>query len=138
MRDPHGYDMARKATWQCHAGPRERLHGTKVALTHGRATRVHADARVAPRGRESGWQVMDPRVSGPRLDSWGGNANVLFSPTFYTYQILPFPPSGTMFPFNLFFAGHVVEQWSLDAVVSTMTRRSRGLGSTRSPSKHMC
>ena len=60
--------MARKATWQRHADPRERLRGTEVARTRGRATRVHADAQVAPRRMRgaSGWQVMGPRVSGPR------------------------------------------------------------------------
>ena len=61
-RDPRGCDMARKATWQGHAGPRERLRGAKVARTRGKATRVHADARVVPRGRESGLRVMGPRV----------------------------------------------------------------------------
>ena len=50
VRDPRGCDMARKATWQCHADPREHLHGAKLAWTRGRATRVHAEARVAPRG----------------------------------------------------------------------------------------
>ena len=29
-RDPRGCDVARKATWQSHAGPRERLHGAEV------------------------------------------------------------------------------------------------------------
>ena len=29
-RDPLGCDMARKATWQSHAGPRERLCGVQV------------------------------------------------------------------------------------------------------------
>ena len=43
---------------------------------------------------------MGPRVSGPRLDSWGGKANALFRPTLYTRQIPSFPPCGTMFPFN--------------------------------------
>ena len=46
------------------AAPRERLRGVKVAQTRGRTTQVHADAPVAPRGRESGWQEMGPRVSG--------------------------------------------------------------------------
>ena len=107
-------------------GPTKRLCGTKVARTRGRASRVHANARVAPRGRDSGWQVMGPRVSGPRLDSWGGNANALFCPIFYTYQIPSFPPCGTMFHVNLFFPGHVVEQGALDDIVWIKAHRSRG------------
>ena len=46
--DPRGCIMARKATWQRHADPREPLCGAEVAWTRSRATRVHADARVAP------------------------------------------------------------------------------------------
>ena len=49
MRDPRGCDMARKATWQHHADPR-----AKVAQTRGKATRVHANARVAPCGSVKG------------------------------------------------------------------------------------
>ena len=33
-RDPRGCDVARKATWQTHTGPRERLHGTEVTRVH--------------------------------------------------------------------------------------------------------
>ena len=47
---PRRCDMACKVTWQRHADPCERLHGTELARTRGRATRVHADARVAPHG----------------------------------------------------------------------------------------
>ena len=35
------------------AAPRERMPGTEVVWTLGRATRVHADARVAPCGMKS-------------------------------------------------------------------------------------
>ena len=42
---------------------------------------VHADARVAQRGR-GGWQVKGPRVSGPSLDSRGGNAHALRRPPY--------------------------------------------------------
>ena len=38
--------------WQGHASPRGCLGGTEVAQMCGRATRVHMDARVAPRGSE--------------------------------------------------------------------------------------
>ena len=54
------------ATW--HARPREPargLGGSEIARMHGRATQVHADARVVPRGMGGGWQVKGPRVSGP-------------------------------------------------------------------------
>ena len=53
-RDPRECDTACKATWQSRTSPR----GTQVAHKwRGRvaeATRVHADARVAPRGRGAG------------------------------------------------------------------------------------
>ena len=77
------------------AAPRGSTRGG--GRTRGKAMRVHVEAQVAPRGRVRGWQVMGPQVSGPRLDSWGGNANALFRPTFYTYHFLSFSPCGTMF-----------------------------------------
>ena len=52
-RDPHGWDLACKATWQSHASPHGRLGGANEARTRGKATRVHADAWVAPRGMNS-------------------------------------------------------------------------------------
>ena len=33
-RDPCGCDVARKATWQSHADPREHLHGADVTRVH--------------------------------------------------------------------------------------------------------
>ena len=45
--------MVRKATWQRHVDPHERLCGADVARTRGRATRVHADARVVSSGMRS-------------------------------------------------------------------------------------
>ena len=33
-RDPCGCDMARKATWQSHTNPHERLHGAEVTHVH--------------------------------------------------------------------------------------------------------
>ena len=53
--DPRGCKMTPKATWQCHADPREHLRGVDVARTRGKATRAHADARVTPRGTRSDW-----------------------------------------------------------------------------------
>ena len=46
-------------------------------------------------------------VSGPRLDSWGGIANALFCPTFYTWQFLSFSPCGTIVPVGFQSAEHV-------------------------------
>ena len=43
--------MARKATWQRHVDSCERLRGAEVALMRGRATRIYADAWVAPCGK---------------------------------------------------------------------------------------
>ena len=34
MRDPRGCDVARKATWQSHKDPRERLRGADVTRVH--------------------------------------------------------------------------------------------------------
>ena len=62
-----------------------------------RATRVHTDARVVTRGRAAGrWR--GPRVSGPSLEYWGGNAIALNRPSFYTQDFHSFPPYGTKFP----------------------------------------
>ena len=80
----------------------------------------HASPRGRPGGAmwqcEGGWQVKGPRVSGPWLDSWGGNANVLERLTFYTHRFQLFSSCGTMFPLNLFFAGHVVASRAFDAI----------------------
>ena len=45
--------------------------------------------------------MKGPRVSGPWLDSWGSNANVLRHSTFYTHHFSPFLLCGTMFPLIL-------------------------------------
>ena len=71
----------------------------EVARTCGRATRVHADAQVAPHGSVRGLRVMGPRVSGPMKEYWGGNTNALRSPTFYTCQFFSFSLCGIMFHF---------------------------------------
>ena len=106
-------------TWRAGARKADVARGTRVdamqhAVPHGRAVRahvrhrwrtgrghvawdmrVHADARVAPRGRW-GWQVKGPRVSGHWLEVWGGNANAFSRPTFYTSLLPNFLPCGTM------------------------------------------
>ena len=58
-----GCNMACKATWQSHADPCERLRGMDVARTHGRATRAHANARMAPRGMRSDMVAIDGPTS---------------------------------------------------------------------------
>ena len=57
--DPRECNMAHKATWQCHVNPRERLRRAEVVRTRGRATRVHVDTRVAPRGKRVFGLVSD-------------------------------------------------------------------------------
>ena len=81
------------------------------------------------RGSVRGWQVMGPWVSGPRLDSWGGSANELFHPTFYTYHFPLFSLCGTMFPLNFSFVGDVAALRTLDAITLNKV--------CRSPSKHV-
>ena len=130
--DPCGCDMARKATWQRHADPR-----AEVARTPGRATQVHADARVAPRGNVRGWQVMGPWVSGPRKEYWGGNAKALRRPTLYTLIFPLFPPCGTMSPLNLTFAGHVAKRGASDQSRQLRHVDRVDVESTGSPSKHV-
>ena len=49
-RDPRGCDVVCMPTWESHADQRERLCGAEMAQTRGSATRVHADARMVPRG----------------------------------------------------------------------------------------
>ena len=60
--------MARKATWQGHAGPREAQVAHRVR-TRGRqphvSTRVHADTREGNHVARGGMASEGPRVSGP-------------------------------------------------------------------------
>ena len=49
------------------------------------STWVHADARVGCHVAR-GWPLEGPRVSGPWLGVWGGNANALSRPNFYTHE----------------------------------------------------
>ena len=63
------------------------------------STRVHADARVGRHvaGGGGGWHMDGPRVSGPWLGVWGGNANALPRPNSYRCLFVSFIPCGTMF-----------------------------------------
>ena len=70
--------------------PTRRLGGTKEARMRGRG---HASPCGRPRGRHvarGGWHLKGPRVSGPWLGVWGGNANALYRPTYYTHTFLFF------------------------------------------------
>ena len=51
--------------------------------------------------------MKGPRVSGPWLEFWGGNANALPRPSFYTHNFSVFIPCRTVFPRNHSFAGDV-------------------------------
>ena len=97
------------------------------------AMRVHANARVAQRGR-GGWQVKGPRVSGPSLDSRGGNAHALRRPSLYTRDFPFFLPCRTKLPRVLVFAGHMAASRASDTIAR---RPSRGLGSTQPSSRHV-
>ena len=84
------------------------------------ATRVQADTWVAPCGMSV--RLASDGYSGPRLEYWGGNVKALFRPRFYTHHFPSFPPCRTMFPFDLFFAGHVATSWALDGITSGKAR----------------
>ena len=62
------------------------------------ATRVHADACEGRHVARGGWHVKGPRVSGPWLEYWGGNAIALNRPSFYTRDVHPFSSCGSKFP----------------------------------------
>ena len=69
------------------AGPREPMRGAggaQVARTRGVG---HTSPRGCPGDAtwQGGWHLEGPRVSGPWLGVWGGNANVLSRSSFYTY-----------------------------------------------------
>ena len=109
------------ATW--HARPRGTTMPTQVSacvVWRGRgrvagpreSMRTHGWRHVA--WGLHGWQMMGPRVSGPRWVVWGGNAKLTFWLTFYTRVFWKFLSCGTMFPLHLFFVGHVAEHCALD------------------------
>ena len=108
---------------------------TQHARPRGRAARAHAELRwrnvawtlgrghASPRGRpsgamwhEGGWHLEGPQVSGPKLVVWGGNANALNRPFFYSCHFPLFLRCGTMFPRGFFSARHVAPQWTSDAI----------------------
>ena len=126
-----------------HVAHGTRADATRHARPSGRASQAHAarswsigggdawQGHTSPRGctggttwRE-GWQVKGPRVSGPWLVYWGGNARALVRLTLYTHQLPKFLPSGTMFPRNSL---SLQDTWWKE----THRMRSRGPESTRS------
>ena len=120
-RDTQGHVAEPREPTRC-------LGGAKEARTRGRG---HASPHGRPGGatwRCEGWQVKGPRVSGLWLEVWGGNANVLCRPSFYTHMFSLFLSCGTMFPQNSLFAGHVAERGALDMIASNVARRCGGLG----------
>ena len=95
-----GCDLALRPRVRAARGPRE----AQVARTCDR--RPSGSTRTPLRGatwQSGGWRVKGPRVSGPWLGDWGGKANALPRPIFYTYLLPIFPPCGTKVPaeFNL-------------------------------------
>ena len=58
--------------------------------------------------------MKGPWVLGPWLDSWGSNCKSVKKPHVFTCIFPLFPPCGTMFAWNFFFAGDVAEQGALD------------------------
>ena len=87
----------------------------------------------APRGgRGVGiWRahgLVGPRVSGPWLDFWGGNAICVSRPLIYRSEEYFFLPCGTMSHTGLSFAGHVDAQGMLDRIKRRRIgpRRSQG------------
>ena len=57
-----------------------------------------------------------PRVSGPWLDFWGGNAICVNRPLIYRSETFLFSPCGTMFPHGLTSAGRVAAQRASDSI----------------------
>ena len=73
-----------EATWQGRRWPTQGTGGAHTARTHGRGhTCPHGSTRTPVWGAtwQAGWQMKGPRVSGPWLGDWGGNANTLLRPT---------------------------------------------------------
>ena len=117
-----------------------RTDATWHARPCGSATQTHASACVAQRWRGRvagpreptqmpGWRLYGRRwagrwwahgYSGPRLDSWGGNANALEHLSFYTRLFWSFLPCGT----NLFlkFTGHVEKCWHIGWITLSRER----------------
>ena len=97
---PRGCDAALRPRVRAAGGPRE-AQEVHRARTRGRrprvSTRVHEGASVG-RHVAGGRQMEGARVSGPWLGIWGGNANALPHPTFYTCRLFYFIPCRTMFP----------------------------------------
>ena len=73
-----GCDAALRPRGRAALGQRE----AQVAQTHGR--RPRGSTRTPARGTtwQGGWRVKGPRVSGPWLEYWGGNAIALNRPLF--------------------------------------------------------
>ena len=127
-----GCDEALRPRGRTECGPRE----AQAVRTRGR--RPRGSTWTPMRGatwQSGGWHLEGPRVSGPWLGVWGGNANALPRPNSYTHDLFSFIPCGTMSPRKHTFARHVVALQSSERIAE---HRSHGLGSTRSSSRHVC
>ena len=79
------------------------------------STQVHVGTRVGSHVA-GGRQMEGPRVSGPWLGNWAGNANALPHPTFYMRNSSFLLPCGTMFPHDLPFPGDVDARQASDSI----------------------
>ena len=112
-QDQRGCDVAMRPCGRAAHGPR------KAQVTRARGRRPRGSTRMPVRGAtwQGGWRVKGPRVSGPWLECWGGNAKALPRSTFYTRDSRLFLPCGTMFPRKFSFAGDVASRWASDKIV---------------------
>ena len=84
--------------------------------------RANGDAWQGPRksmrtlARGATWRVGAGIWRAHRLVIWGGNANALHHPLFYSRHFPLFLRCGTMFPRGFFCTGHVAAPWTSDAI----------------------
>ena len=117
-----------------HARPRGRAARAHVRRRwrtgRGHVAGGHAGPRRCPGGAtwQRGWHVKGPRVSGPWLEYWGGNAIALNRPLF-NRKILHFFFCVGLCSRGFSFADDMPAPQALDLLAR---RRLRGLESTRS------
>ena len=78
-----GYDVALRQRGRAAGGPRE-AHVAHRARTRGRRPRLSMQTPVWGATWQGGRLMEGPRLSGPWLGDWGGNANALPRPIIYT------------------------------------------------------
>ena len=130
MWDQRGCNVSLRPRGRAAHGPRE----AQVARTCGRRPRGSTQMPMRGATWRGGWRVKGPRVSGPWLEYWGGNAIALNHPTLYTDGFAFLSPCGTMFPH----VSSVHDMWRHRG----FQRRSRGVDrvdpSPRDRDQDMC